>query len=203
MLSDRTRGWAAAAGLSCASLAWVVAGLRTPDFDPVEKSLSQLQRVGAPTRALMTAGLVAYGLGALAAAPVLGRRLSSPVAAGLLRMSAVATLVGAAFPLAAEKGLPQDLPHMAAATVGYVCVSLLPLVGARRLAGRARPASYVVGAVTAAAMVGTVPLHAVSGGLQRLGLTLGTAWTVAVVLSGTGPGAGGGAGWWRRGCRRE
>ena len=185
-LTDPLAAGAAAAGLVTATAAWVVAGARTPGFDPVVKSLSQLQRSGADTRPLMTAGLTALGVGLLAAAPVLGRALQrdgrpSRLGRALLALAGAATLTGAAFPLAADRGLPQDLPHMASATVGYVCVCLLPLLGGRRLRGRAATASYVVGAVTSAAMLGTLPLDAVSGALQRLGLTLGTGWAVVVV----------------------
>lgn len=185
MLTDRRRARAAAAGLAVATTAWVVAGLRTPGYDPVEKSLSQLQRAGTGTRPLMTVALAAFGLALLAAAPVLGRALRSLPARRVLQVAGVATLTGAAFPLSAQKGLPQDLPHMVAATVGYTCVSLLPLLGGRCLPGRAGLTSYAVGGLTTAAMLATVPLHAVSGGLQRAGLTLGTGWVVAVVLGAT------------------
>lgn len=189
MLTDRRRALAAAGGLVVATTAWVLAGLRTPGYDPVEKSLSQLQRTGTNTRPLMTLALAAFGLGMLAAAPVLGRALRLRAARRVLEAAGVATLVGAAFPLAVDKGLPQDLPHMAAATVGYVCVSVLPLLGGWRLhrlgRRRAGTVSYATGIVTTAAMLGTVPLHDVSGGLQRAGLTLGTGWAVAVVLAAT------------------
>ncbi len=191
MTPDRGRALAGAAGLVAVTLAWGVGAARTPGYDPVRQSLSQLQRTGRPTGPLMTGGFTALGAGLLLTAPVLGRVLGSRAARHLLALAGTATLVAAAFPLAARRGLPQDLPHMAAASVGYVCVSVLPLVGGRRLRGRPAALAWATGAVTTAAMAGTVPLHAVSGGLQRLGLTLGTGWAVGLAVARTGRRRGG------------
>ncbi len=183
-LTDPARAGALAAGLVVATAAWVVAGEVAPEgYSHVGRSLSQLQRTGTSTRPLMTTGLAVLGAGLLLAAPVVGRALRSTAASVLVRVAGAATLVGAAFPLAVDKGLPQDLPHNAAAAVGYAAVSLLPLLGARRLAGGAARASGAVGAVTLTCMVLTVPLHDVTGALQRAGLTLGLAWLTAVAVA--------------------
>lgn len=182
-LSDQARVVAGAVGVALVTAAWAGAGLATEGFDPVVKSVSQLHRDGTATRGLLSAGLLAYAGGMLLVAPVVGRALDSPACRALATIVGVVTATAAVFPLAVDKGLPQDLPHMVSAAIGYVCVSVLPLLGAWRLRGRERVASYAVGAVTATAMALTVPLHDVSGGLQRVGLTLGSAWVVAVAYT--------------------
>jgi hypothetical protein len=64
--------------------AWLLGGLLTQGYDPVDQAISQLAREGAATRPLMTAGLVAFGLLVPVWAIVLGRRLGSrPVQAAV------------------------------------------------------------------------------------------------------------------------
>lgn len=163
--------------------AWVVAGLRTDGYDPVEQAISQLAREGADTRGLMTSGFVAFGVLLPVWARVLRRELDSRAVGAAATLAGLATVGVALLPLSRDPGGTQDLLHAAAAGTGYVAMALTPLLAApalRRLGhDRAAAASAVVGVLSAAALAGTLGLPERSGGLQRLGLTVVDAWHVA------------------------
>ena len=62
---DRARKLGALAGIAAPASfvgAWLVGGAQARDYHPVHDAISQLARVGAPTRPLMTAGFVGFGL---------------------------------------------------------------------------------------------------------------------------------------------
>ena len=170
--------------------AWLVGGLRTDGYDPLEQAISQLAREGAPTRALMTAGLVAFGVLIPVWAQALGDDLRSRGVRAAVTTAGLATLGVAALPLTREPGGTQDLLHAVAASIGYVGMALTPLLAANPLRGAGRPAaaavSVGVGAVSAVCLVGSVAVPDLSGGFQRAGLTVVDAWHVvagAVVLA--------------------
>src|SRR3954469_13587313 len=102
--------------------AWAICGaLRTDGYDPVQDAISQLARVGSPTRAGMTAGFVGFGL----LLPVFAQRLPETVGGGrALRLTAtvagVSTLAVAALPLQREAGGRGDALHAVAAGIGYL-----------------------------------------------------------------------------------
>lgn len=164
--------------------AWVIGGLRTDGYDPVEEAISQLAREGAPTRAVMTSGLIAFGVLVPVWAQVVARELDAPWLRWTVTTAGLSTLAVAAIPLTRDPGGTQDALHAVAAGTGYVAMAATPLVAAAALRRHGRPraaaASLVVGAVSAAGLVGTVALPDVSGGMQRLGLTVVDAWHVVV-----------------------
>ena len=171
------------AALACGFLAplafigaWLAAGALTPAYDPVRQAISQLARVGASHRPLMTAGFVAFGL----LAPLFGLAAARGLGAPALRWSIGAagfgTLLVAVFPLGAHDDL-----HAASALLGYVGQAASPLLGARALHGRARAASYAVGVASALALTASV-VAAPTGLWQRTGLTLVDVWYALVAL---------------------
>jgi len=166
--------------------AWLVGGLLTEGYDPVGSAISQLAREGAPTRALMTGGLVAFGLLLPVWAVVLGRRLGSRPVQAAATVAGLATLAVAALPLTRDPGGTSDLLHAVAAGIGYVAMALTPLLaaGPLRRAGYAgaAAASAVVGLLSAGALVGTLLAGDVAGALQRLGLGVVDGWHVAAAL---------------------
>ena len=166
--------------------AWLLGGLLTDGYDPVRQAISQLAREGAPTRPLMTAGLVVFGLLLPLWARVLGRRLGSRPVEAAATVAGLATLAVAALPLTRDPGGTQDLWHAVAAGVGYLAMALTPLLaaGPLRRAGlrRAGAASVAVGVVSAAALVGTLLVGEASGALQRLGLGVVDGWHVLLAV---------------------
>lgn len=159
--------------------AWVAGGLRTPGYAPVQQAISQLAREGALTAPLMTAGFVAFGVLMPVYAAGLGRTLGSPGVRAATTVSALATLAVAALPLSRAGGQAVDAFHAVAAGTGYAGQALAPLLAARVLPGRTdRRASYAVGAVAVACLVGSVTVPGRTGLLQRTGLTVVDAWFV-------------------------
>ena len=166
--------------------AWLVGGLLTDGYDPLADAISQLAREGAPTRALMTGGLVAFGVLIPVWAVRLGQALDSRAVRNAVAVAGLATLGVALLPLTREGGQPQDVGHAVVAGTGYVAMALTPILAVaplRRLGHeRAAAASATVGAVSATALVGTLLLADRSGGLQRLGLTVVDAWHVVAAV---------------------
>ena len=184
-MPDRARAALCVAGVALLTAAWLVGGLVTDGFDVRSQSISQLQRDGAATAALMTPAFVAFSVGALAFAPLL-----PPAPRTALVVAAVATLGAAAAPLGEVRGGRQDAVHLAFGATGYVALALLPLLAAAHRTGRARAAALAAGVVTSACLLGTVPADAVSGLLQRAGFLAAHAWlagaAVAVLRRGSG-----------------
>lgn len=146
--------------------AWLLAGSRTPGYSAVTDHVSDLAAVGAPTRPLMTAGLLGFGvLAPLWASTLEDRRTRLAVTAGGL-----GTLGVAAAPLGASFG---DGPHVAAAAVAYVGMALAPALGGRSLG--APRTSVALTVVAGALLVGSTLGHA-DGALQRAGLGVTDAW---------------------------
>lgn len=198
-MSDRLRALAGAAGVLLLTAAWVGAGAVTDGFDPVRQSISQLQRDGTATGAVMTAAFVAFAAGALLLAPVVGRRTGRAPQVALV-LAAVATLGAAAAPLGEVRGGRQDAVHLAFGTTGYLSLSLLPLLAAAGTRGRARAASLALGTVAAACLLLTVPTDDYSGALQRAGFLAGHLWLLgvcAVVLAQKDASSEAASGRWR------
>ncbi len=163
--------------------AWVVAGAATEGYSPVEDAISRLAAQGAATRAVMTAGFVAFGIGVPLYAVALRRTL--PGGAWVAAMaSGLATLGVALFPL--DRSHAGDRIHAVFAGAGYAALAVTPLLAARPLWRRgqrgAAVASMVIGAVSGLCLAATVvgPAH---GLFQRLGLTLVDAWLVATAVT--------------------
>ena len=171
---------------TCFVTAWFVGGLRAEDYQPLTDAISDLAREGEPTRPLMTAGLVAFGVLLPVWAPVLGRHLGSAAVRNAAAVAGVATLAVALLPLTRQGDQAQDTWHAVAAGTGYLAMAATPLLAAgplRRLGHeRAAATSVVVGALSAAALVGTTVFDDRSGGLQRLGLGVVDLWHVAAAV---------------------
>ena len=180
-MADRARAVAGALGVVALTTAWVSAGAVTDGFDPVRQSISQLQRDGTTTGVVLTAAFAAFATGGLLLAPVLDRRLGRTPALALV-LASVATYGAALSPLGEVRGGPQDMVHLAFGSTGYVSLSVLPLLASRHLQGRARTASYVLGAVASTCLLGTVPAESVSGALQRVGFLAGHLWLLGFAV---------------------
>ena len=162
--------------------AWAVGGAVARDYSPVEDAISRLAAVDAPTRALMTSGFVAFGVGVPLYGLALRDRLPGP-AWGSAVATGLATLGVAAFPL--DRSATVDLVHGAFASVGYATLAAVPLFAARPLRDeghrRAAAASLAVGAVSGICLVATLAGRR-HGLLQRAGLAAGDVWIVASAL---------------------
>ena len=161
--------------------AWAVCGaLRDDGYDPVQDAISQLARVGSPTRAGMTAGFVGFGL----LLPVFAQRLPDLLGAGrslrtAVTVAGVTTLGVAALPLQRSEGGVGDLLHAVAAGTGYLAMVCSPALAVRALSrgGRrsAAAASAAVSVVSAAALLVSVT-SGPTGLWQRVGLGVVDAW---------------------------
>ena len=162
---------------------WFVNGLRTESYDPVQDAISQLARVGAPTRLSMSVCFVAFGVLVPLWAPTVARELGTPALRPAVTVAGLATVAVAALPLTREPGGTQDLLHAVVAGTGYVAMALTPLLAAAGLRRRGRPRaaalSAAVGVVSAMSLVGTVVADQ-SGLFQRLGLGVVDLWHVVV-----------------------
>ncbi len=160
---------------------WMVAGAVTEGYSPVHDAISDLAAIGAPTRVLMTTGLVVDGLGILAFGLALREELDGPAWIAAVG-TGLGTLGVAASPLGGWTG---DGVHAAFAGFAYLSTTALPLLAARTFARSGRPratrASIATGAVSAAALLAstTGPGH---GLFQRLGLTAGDVWIVTAAV---------------------
>jgi hypothetical protein len=152
-------------------------------YSPVEDAISRLAAIHAPTRWVMTAGFVCFGVGvpaySLALRDALGGRawLAATV-------TGLATLGVAAVPLDVSK--TTDLVHGGLASVGYASLALTPLLAAGPLVARGyrreAAVSCAVGVLSGACLAATVlgPAH---GLFQRAGLTLGDLWLAATAVA--------------------
>lgn len=178
----RTMAWGGFVGPLAFVGAWVIAGsITTREYSPVHDTISQLAAVGAPTRWLMTSGMIGFGFALLAYAIPLRRALagSSWIAAGA---TGIATLGVAATPL--DRSEFVDGLHLLAAGVGYATLTLVPLLARRPLlaAGQDRLAAF--GVAMAIVAIASLPLSVIvapTGLFQRLGLTAGDLFLVASV----------------------
>ena len=180
-MSTLTRRLGALAGIGAPAsfiTGWVAGGLRAKDYDPLRDAISQLARVGAPTRPLMTAGFLGFSALAPFWARTLSASLGQPRVRTAIGTATVGTLAVAALPLGASYG---DGPHAAAAGVSYLAMVATPMVGAPGLEGNARRASYAVSGVAAIALVASLTGR-YDGGFQRLGLTSVDAWYIAMAV---------------------
>jgi hypothetical protein len=158
---------------------WALAGSATAGYSPVNDAISDLAATHAPARVAMTLGFVAFAAGVIP----FGFALRG-AGAGPAWMPAVATasftLAVAAVPLGAPV---RDVVHGTFASLGYVTLVAVPVLASRPLAraGRAgwvlysRATGVLAGVCLAASALG--PAH---GLFQRIGLTAGDAWLVAI-----------------------
>ena len=186
MADRRLLAWGGVIGPVGFVAAWATAGAVTSGYSPVDDAISRLAAVHAPTRWVMTAGFVCFGV----AVPAYSLALRDALAGRAWLAAAVtglATLGVAAVPLDVSK--TTDLIHGGFASVGYASLALTPLLGAGPLAARgyrrAAAVSRAVGVLSGACLAATV-FGSFHGLFQRAGLTLGDLWlaaTAAAILS--------------------
>jgi hypothetical membrane protein len=173
--------------------AWVFGSMVADSYSMTDDAISQLAAVSAPTRWLMSAGFVTYGI-AMPAFAIFLRQTFSRSAAWATAISGIATLGVAALPLGFSANM--DVAHGVAAFIGYGGIVLAPLFGAKALwrtshrwAGNV---SVLLAAFSCTALI--VSIFSSDNGLfQRIGLTLGDIWFIAVarLLKPTQRGPGG------------
>ena len=157
--------------------AWSLLGPTVEGYSPVDDAISRLAAVGAPSRTMMTAGLVVFGVGLCLYAVALRRALAGPawVAAALAGASALGV---AAFPLgqAANGG-----PHAAFAVTAYAAVAAMPLLAVQPMRASSRWGwarfSLATGLLSSGFLLATA-VGPASGLFQRMGLTVADLWIV-------------------------
>ena len=158
---------------------WIGAGRATASYSPFDDAISDLTAVGVPTRVVMTVGFVVFGLGLVAFGLALRDVLHGPAWIAAV-VTGCSTIGVAATPLGGWSG---DDVHALFAGLGYASLVALPLFAAREFARVDRTGWVVLSvatAIVAAASLGASTLGAHHGLWQRVGLTLGDAWIVAV-----------------------
>jgi hypothetical protein len=147
-----------------------------------DHAISPRAAVGAPTRPLMTAGFVGFGVGLLVYAPALRSALpgwswATVAATGL------ATLGVAAAPLGRSSS--GDTVHGLFAGAGYVTLALTPLLAAGPLRRAGHPlassVSIAVGVGAGISLLATTATD-LNGLFQRIGLTIVDVWIVATAV---------------------
>jgi hypothetical membrane protein len=189
-LTQRRRLLGASAGITGPAAfvgGWVAAGAMRPGYSALHEAISQLARLGAPHRSLMTTAFVTFGVTVPVFAPVLTDSLGAgKLLTGSLSAAGLATLGVAGVPLSRVAGGTQDLVHGTFAILGYGGMALAPMFGAvallRRGEIRAARASGAVGLVSAGSLVASAFASDV-GLFQRLGLGVVDLWLVVMAIS--------------------
>ena len=175
---------------------WAIGGVVWEGYDPTRQAISELFAIGAPTatRAPLSAGLVASGLGLVAFGWAMDVGLPGRGRLGpwLAVLSGVTTVAVVAFPCTA--GCPgygttfTDTMHVLTAGSGYVALMLAPLAMAWRLRDHLRwlsIAGWVLGggalALFAVRTAGFGSAH--SGLEQRIFNTTADAWYVLAAIA--------------------
>jgi len=160
--------------------AWAVGGAVTSrSYAPVEDTISQLAAVGAPTRSLMTAGMITFGVAVPTFALALRRALPGPAWIAVAA-TGIATLGVAATPL--DRSELVDNLHLVFAGAGYITLAAVPLLARKALIAHGHDRLAAFGLVMAGVSAVALPTSlAVSqtGMFQRIGLTAGDLFLIA------------------------
>ena len=143
--------WGLVSGVGAPTLligGWTVAARRQPSFDSLVGTISDLARVGAADRWVMTSALAGLGVCHVLNAAALHE--VAPAGRAVMAVGGVATTLVAVFPLPADGS---SAPHTAAAATAFLALAAWPAVGWRR-AG----APVVSTGVSAAAATGLLGL---------------------------------------------
>ncbi len=182
-----TLAWGGVVGPASFTAAWAAAGAGTTGYSPVQEAVSHLAGTRAPTRHLMKAGFVCYGV----AVPAYGVALRASLGGHAwlaATVAGLATLGAGAFSLDASS--TRDRVHRGCALVGSASLALTPALAARTLStrgyDRTAGASLVCGMLSGACL-GASAFTPTEGLFQRIGLTLANGWlaaSAAAILSG-------------------
>ena len=167
--------------------AWIVgAATSSIPYSVINDPISRLAAVDAPTRPLMTAGFIAFGIGVPACA--LRLRTLVPGSAWVAAAGAgVTTLLVAATPL--DRSALTDQLHGVAAGSGYVFLAAAPLLAAgplRRHGHRLFAALSVAAGLTSAICLPLSLSGLPTGLFQRIGLTAGDTWIACTAIAALG-----------------
>ena len=163
--------------------AWVIAGARTKGYSPVDDAISLLAATDAPTRWLMTAGFVCFGV----AVPLFAVALRDAVPGRAwiaAAVSGLATLGVAAFPLHVSTTI--DRLHGSFASIGYIALALVPFLAGRVVARQGhRTARRGFGWSSPRCRVPAWPSRrpSANGLFQRAGLTAVDVWLVVAAVT--------------------
>jgi len=175
--------WGGVVGPAGFVAAWATAGALTKGYSPVSEAISRLAAADAPTRHLMNAGFMCYGVAVPAYAVALRDSLGGR-AWITATVTGVATLGAGVFALDASS--TRDRIHRGCALVGSASLALTPALGAKTLSarghGRVAVASGVVGVLSGACLAAST-YDPTEGLLQRIGLTLGDGWLAASAVT--------------------
>lgn len=168
--------------------AWIVGSATSSlPYSVIDDPISRLAAVDAPTRPLMTAGFISFGIGVTAFAFALRKIVPGPAwiaAAG----AGVTTLLVAATPL--DRSELVDRLHGIAAGSGYVFLAAAPLLAAGPLRRRGHHLLAALGVVAGMTSTISLPLSLSdlpTGLFQRIGLTAGDTWiAIAAIAALTG-----------------
>ncbi len=145
----------AAAGPLAAAAIVVTAGLATPGYDPLERSISRLASPGRPGALLVDLAFAGVGVSLLALALGLRSWLLAAAATGILAVSLVST----------DPGHPAATAvHRLVTLAAFGALALAPLAAARRLPGGYARLSFWMGALAVGLLV--LALSLVAGGLR-------------------------------------
>ena len=163
-------------------VAWSIGSGLASHYSAIDDAISRLAEVGAPTRALMTAGFVVFGVGL----PIYSLALREALPGwswGTAAATGLATLGVAAAPLG--RSSYGDTVHGLFAGAGYITLALTPLLAAGPLRRAGRPAwarlSIAVGVGAGISLLATTATE-LNGLFQRLGLTAVDVWIVATAV---------------------
>ena len=183
MKQQEARAWCGVIGPTGFVAAWATAGPLTKGYSPVQEAISHLAALRAPTRWLMTAGFVCFGV----AVPVYSSALRNSLGGRAWLAAAttgIATLGAGAFPL--DISPTTDRVHRGFAVIASSSLALTPVLAGQTLSacghGRAAAASRLVGAMSGGCLVASafVPTE---GLFQRIGLTLSDGWLAASAVA--------------------
>jgi hypothetical protein len=172
---SRARALAGVAGPAAFAATWAYLGATTRGYSPVAEPVSHLAAARKPTQPMMTAGLVAVGLGIGAYSRELRRVLPGNAGTAAL-VTAAATIGIAATPMESSVG---GAPHVVAAGLTYASLAATPLLASRSLSDehyRGASLAAVAGVAAGACLVASVATKTRTGLWQRLGFTIGHAW---------------------------
>jgi hypothetical protein len=163
--------------------AWIAGSVISPGYSVIDDPISRLAAVGVDTRALMTAGFIAFGIGLPVYAVALRRTVDGP-AWITAAATGLATLAVAALPLDRSAGV--DRWHGLAAGIGYVTLAATPLLAVRPLGQRGHRRLSRLGVVATVVAGASLLLSSTSlptGAFQRLGLTAADLWVATSAVA--------------------
>lgn len=177
-------------GVTFYVVSWAVAGVLTPDYDPLRQAISETFALGTPIvpATLVRVSLVVSGLALVAFAWALDRGLPGTGRAGpvVCAVSGVLTVFVVAFPCTA--GCPgagasfTDSMHVVVAGGGYLALLVTPILVALRVRGHmpvfARWSLALGGLALLGFLVRSLGVEVLPGLQQRTFNTIADAWYV-------------------------